>query len=144
MNLHNVRVINSIEELGEAIFGEERHPPSKEEAFSSFEAICRRSYSTMREGLDDLDIDAGDIMANCIECMTQHEGGPGAIAALLCDGFRHYIAARHKEDRELFKTQIIAALDEAVQKNSKLLEEQYDTRTEQSTQERSAEPPTTP
>ena len=144
MNLHNVRVINSIEELAQLLLGEERPTPPKEEAFSSFEAICRRSYTIIREGVDNPDIDAGDIMANCIEAMNTDVGQHGAMSALLCDGFRQYIAARHREDRELFKTQFIAALDKAVQQNSKLLEEQYDTRTEQSTQERSAEPPTTP
>ena len=144
MNRHNVHVVNGLEELAQLLFGEERPTPPKEAAFSSFEAICRRSYTIIREGVDNPDIDAGDIMANCIDAMNDHGGRHRAMSALLCDGFRQYIAARHEEDRELFKTQIIAALDKAVQQNRKLLEEQYDTRTEQSTQERSAEPPTTP
>jgi len=143
MNPPNVKVVTA-EELIELLTKRpETEQPSLEEVFELFSRACRLAYTVTRNTLDH----EKPLIGNLIELSAQRmtgDGTNGACAALLMEATSQYLDMKLIEDRELFKKEFILGVDRAIEIANKYIEEAHDTRTKQSTQERSAESPTTP
>ena len=109
-----------------------------------FEATCRSVYNITRDILNDEDFTAGHHMEKAYMGLDSSDPHWEAISALVLDNIRNYLDLKQQQDKDLFKTEFIKALDLTVQECSHAIEAIYDTRTEQSTEGSPSQSPKTP
>ena len=115
-----------------------------EQAEARFRKGCRLAYKVTRNVLDMEKPLAGQMLGTASEKLHTEHGTNAICSALILQAFAYYLEVEQGADREGFKTKFILSMDKAVQALSHGMRETHDAWTEQSTQERSAEPPKTP
>lgn len=108
-------------------------PVPKDEVYERFHRVCRLCYGVVRSTLDSSD----RIMPSLHETAVNRLDGDGlnsAAAAVIIEAISQFLDMKQKENKELFKTEFILALDRSIESAGRHIEETYDTGTEQSTQ----------
>lgn len=122
-----------IEELLETIQHlQHNNPLPQKVAEKRFKEICRMCYGITRDILSMEDVRISNLLTSATEKVNE-EGAEGGAASLLLFAFCHVVDLQQRTDRELFKEQLIAGLDEAVQYTGHAIQAHYDSRTKQST-----------
>lgn len=143
-----IRKLEDLNELMDLLTGRDDDRPDSvvpiEEAEARYRRGCRLAYNVSRNTLDDERNLAHCMLVAASERLHGEHGLNVTCAALLLQAFAFYIEVEQGADKEAFKTKFILSLDKAVESLGHEMRETHDTWTEQSTQERSAEPPKTP
>ncbi|MCZ6775234.1 MAG: hypothetical protein O7D34_02115 [Ignavibacteria bacterium] len=145
MNPRKISIVNmeGLTELLDEMFNKsEAH--SKEEVDERFKRSCRLAYNVTRDAMDSDECVMAGMAQSAYTQMMNSPGINAATGALISEATTQFLDIKWKQNKELFKTEFILALDRAVEAASRHLEESYDTCTEQSAEERSNQSPTTP
>lgn len=134
MPVHNVTTQEELTALLDELFGNESKPVGNvyttEEAYARYREACRMAYDLARNSFDPKP--TTKILFSMAYINTEREGVCGATGALLMEAFRLYIDAKQQQNPDLFKTELIQALDDAVIAASDLMKEHNDTCTKPS------------
>ncbi len=113
-----------------------------EKAYARLSRACRLAYGVTRGALKSEEHRPSQLHETALQRM--HEDGINSICgALVMEATSQYLDLKEKQDKELFKTEFILALDRAVERAGRSVKERYDEGTEQSAEERTAQPPAT-